>query len=98
MHSHECDDHEANYLENLYVTSKQIGSCNFIAAFLCTVRSLAITPAHCRGCLRRAVLGAGWLSAPLLHLAQRGFEARSTPQDMHFASQTTFILLGGGTR
>jgi uncharacterized SAM-binding protein YcdF (DUF218 family) len=43
-------------------------------------------------------LGAGWLSAPLLHLAQRGFEARSTPQDVHFASRTTFILLGGGTR
>lgn len=43
-------------------------------------------------------LGAGWLSAPLLHLAQRGFEATSTPQDVHFASRTTFILLGGGTR
>jgi uncharacterized SAM-binding protein YcdF (DUF218 family) len=44
------------------------------------------------------VLGAGWLSAPLLHLAQRGFEEKSTPQDVHFASRTTFILLGGGTR
>ena len=43
-------------------------------------------------------LGAGWLSAPLLHLAQRGFEEKSTPQDVHFASRTTFILLGGGTR
>ena len=43
-------------------------------------------------------LGAGWLSAPLLHLAQRGFETKSTPQDVHFASRTTFILLGGGTR
>jgi uncharacterized SAM-binding protein YcdF (DUF218 family) len=43
-------------------------------------------------------LGAGWLSAPLLHLAQRGFEEKSTPQEMHFASRTTFILLGGGTR
>ncbi|WP_436227356.1 YdcF family protein [Caballeronia sp. LjRoot29] len=44
------------------------------------------------------VLGAGWLSAPLLHLAQRGFEEKSTPQQVHFASRTTFILLGGGTR
>ena len=43
-------------------------------------------------------LGAGWLSAPLLHLAQRGFEEKSTPQDVHFASRTTFVLLGGGTR
>ena len=43
-------------------------------------------------------LGASWLSAPLLHLAQRGFEQASTPQDVHFASRTTFILLGGGTR
>ena len=43
-------------------------------------------------------VGAGWLSAPLLHLAQRGFEEKSTPQDVHFASRTTFILLGGGTR
>jgi len=43
-------------------------------------------------------LGASWLSAPLLHLAQRGFEEKSTPQDVHFASRTTFILLGGGTR
>jgi uncharacterized SAM-binding protein YcdF (DUF218 family) len=43
-------------------------------------------------------LGAGWLSAPLLHLAQHGFEEKSTPQDVHFASRTTFVLLGGGTR
>jgi uncharacterized SAM-binding protein YcdF (DUF218 family) len=43
-------------------------------------------------------LGASWLSAPLLHLAHRGFEQASTPQDVHFASRTTFILLGGGTR
>jgi uncharacterized SAM-binding protein YcdF (DUF218 family) len=43
-------------------------------------------------------LGAGWLSAPLLHLAQRGFEEKSTPQDVPFASRTTFVLLGGGTR
>jgi len=43
-------------------------------------------------------MGAGWLSAPLLHLAQRGFEEKSTPQDVHFASRTTFVLLGGGTR
>jgi uncharacterized SAM-binding protein YcdF (DUF218 family) len=43
-------------------------------------------------------LGAGWLSAPLLHLAQRGFEEKSMPQDVHFASRTTFVLLGGGTR
>jgi uncharacterized SAM-binding protein YcdF (DUF218 family) len=43
-------------------------------------------------------LGAGWLSSPALHLAQRGFEEKSTPQDVHFASRTTFILLGGGTR
>lgn len=43
-------------------------------------------------------LGAAWLSAPLLHLAQRGFEEKSTPQDVHFASRTTFVLLGGGTR
>jgi uncharacterized SAM-binding protein YcdF (DUF218 family) len=43
-------------------------------------------------------LGAGWLSAPLLHLAQRGFEQQSGPQDVRFASRTTFVLLGGGTR
>jgi uncharacterized SAM-binding protein YcdF (DUF218 family) len=42
-------------------------------------------------------LGAGWLSAPLLHLAQRGFEEKSAPQDVRFASRTTFVLLGGGT-
>jgi len=42
-------------------------------------------------------LGAGWLSAPLLHLAQRGFEEKSTLQDVHFASRTTLVLLGGGT-
>lgn len=43
-------------------------------------------------------LGASWLAAPLLHLAQRGFEEKSRPRDVHFASRTTFILLGGGTR
>jgi uncharacterized SAM-binding protein YcdF (DUF218 family) len=43
-------------------------------------------------------LGAGWLSTPLLHLAQRGFEEKSVPQDVRFASRTTFVLLGGGTR
>jgi uncharacterized SAM-binding protein YcdF (DUF218 family) len=42
-------------------------------------------------------LGAGWLSTPLLHLAQRGFEEPSAPQNMRFASQTNFVLLGGGT-
>jgi uncharacterized SAM-binding protein YcdF (DUF218 family) len=43
-------------------------------------------------------LGAGWLSAPLLHVAQRGFEETSDPRNMHFASRTIFVLLGGGTR
>ena len=59
MHSHECDDHEADYLENLYVTSNQIGSYNFIAAFLCTVRRLATAQARRRDRLHPAVLGAG---------------------------------------
>ena len=43
-------------------------------------------------------LGAGWLSAPLLHLAQRGFESKSELHDVRFGSRTTFVLLGGGTR
>src|ERR1700730_8222713 len=59
MHSQECDDHEADYLENLYVTSNQIGSYNFIAAFLCTVRRLATAQARRRDRLHPAVLGAG---------------------------------------
>jgi uncharacterized SAM-binding protein YcdF (DUF218 family) len=42
-------------------------------------------------------LGAGWLATPLLHLAQEGFEQPSAPQTMRFASQTNFVLLGGGT-
>ncbi|CDY76780.1 Probable lipoprotein transmembrane [Caballeronia glathei] len=39
-------------------------------------------------------LGAGWLSAPLLALAQRGFERTIQPE---FAARTTIILMGGGT-
>jgi uncharacterized SAM-binding protein YcdF (DUF218 family) len=40
-------------------------------------------------------LGAGWLSKPLLHLAQRDFEAPSQPT---FATRSVIVLMGGGTR
>ena len=43
------------------------------------------------------VIGAGWISTPLLALAQRGFEVASSAQTAHFGPRTTFILLGGGT-
>jgi uncharacterized SAM-binding protein YcdF (DUF218 family) len=43
------------------------------------------------------VIGAGWISTPLLALAQRGFEVTPSAQTVHFGTRTTFILLGGGT-
>jgi uncharacterized SAM-binding protein YcdF (DUF218 family) len=43
------------------------------------------------------VIGAGWISTPLLALAQRGFEVTPSAQTVHFGARTTFILLGGGT-
>jgi uncharacterized SAM-binding protein YcdF (DUF218 family) len=43
------------------------------------------------------VIGAGWISTPLLALAQRGFDVASSAQTAHFGPRTTFIILGGGT-
>jgi uncharacterized SAM-binding protein YcdF (DUF218 family) len=39
-------------------------------------------------------LTAGWFSAPLLYLAQRGYEQ---PVEPAFGPRTTLVLLGGGT-
>jgi uncharacterized SAM-binding protein YcdF (DUF218 family) len=39
-------------------------------------------------------IGSGWLTRPLLHLAQNGYDDSATPR---FAPDTTIVLLGGGT-
>ncbi|SPB17065.1 hypothetical protein NOV72_04265 [Caballeronia novacaledonica] len=40
-------------------------------------------------------IGAGWLATPLLDLAQHGYRHTDVPS---FASRTTMVLMGGGTR
>ncbi|MDE1184610.1 YdcF family protein [Paraburkholderia sp.] len=64
----------------------------FFAAILLWKR--ARVPLAIAAALLFWLIGAGWLSAPLLHWAQ---DNRTNGEATHFAARTAIVVLGGGT-